>query len=177
MVISPDPSESTVGTLMKDADALIVRTATRITREMIMNAKRLKVISRTGGGLNNVDVDAATEFSVVVCGVKGPQDLYVAEHVVCMMGALAKHFPYLNKQTLEGNWKSRFEYRPLGLAGKRVGLIGLGRIGRIVAELCAKAFSWTRVSEEIVMKPVVQEFFDGHRFLILTPVWTSVIVG
>ena len=80
VVISPDPSDQSVGNLLPEADALIVRTATQITREMIAAASRLKVISRTGGGLNNVDVDAATEFGVVVCGVKGVQDRSVAEH-------------------------------------------------------------------------------------------------
>jgi D-3-phosphoglycerate dehydrogenase / 2-oxoglutarate reductase len=56
------------------------------------------------------------------------------------MGALAKQFFYLDGQTRKGNFKSRFEYKPVGLAGKRVGLIGLGRIGRIVAEMCIHGF-------------------------------------
>lgn len=140
VIISPDPSEESVGRLLKDADALIVRTATQITREMIEGAGQLKVISRTGGGLNNVDVEAATDCNVVVCGVKGPQDRFVAEHAVFLMGALAKAFFYLDGETRRGNFKSRFEYRPVGLAEKRVGLIGLGRIGRIVAEICIKGF-------------------------------------
>jgi len=140
VVVSPDPSDATVGRLLEGADALILRTATRVTREMLQKARRLKVVSRTGGGLNNVDVEAATEHRVVVCGVKGPQDRYVAEHAVMMMGALAKHFSYLDGQTRKGNFRSRFEYRPMGLAGKRVGLIGMGRIGRIVADMCVKAF-------------------------------------
>jgi D-3-phosphoglycerate dehydrogenase len=140
VIVSPDPSNETVGRLIPDAEALILRTATQVTRAMIQKAPRLKVISRTGGGLNNVDVEAATEFNVVVCGVKGPQDRFVAEHATSLMGALAKQFVYLDGQTRKGNFKSRFEYRPVGLAGKRVGLIGLGRIGRIVAEICAQGF-------------------------------------
>ena len=140
IIVSPDPSDATVGRLLQEADGLILRTATRVTREMLQKALRLKVISRTGGGLNNVDVEAATDHRVVVCGVKGPQDRYVAEHAVLMMGTLANHFPYLDAQTRKGHFKSRFEYRPIGLSGKRVGLIGLGRIGRIVADVCIKAF-------------------------------------
>jgi D-3-phosphoglycerate dehydrogenase len=138
VLISPDPSAESVNQLLQDADALIVRTATQVTREMIEGASRLKVISRTGGGLNNVDVEAATDCHVVVCGVKGAQDRSVAEHTVAMMGALAKQFSYLGDETRKGNFRSRYEYRPVNLAGKRVGLIGLGRIGRIVAEICAK---------------------------------------
>ncbi len=140
VVTSPDPSEQSVGNLLPQTDALIVRTATRITREMIAAANRLKVISRTGGGLNNVDVDAATEFGVVVCGVKGVQDRSVAEHAVFMMGALARRFAYLQRQTCSGNFKSRYEYLPESLAGKRLGLIGLGRIGKILAEICIQGF-------------------------------------
>ena len=60
VVVSPDPSEETVARLMQDADALIVRTATQVTAQMIKNSLRLKGISRTGGGLNNVDIDTAT---------------------------------------------------------------------------------------------------------------------
>lgn len=140
VVVSPDPSNDTVGRLITDAEALILRTATQVTRAMIQKAPFLKVISRTGGGLNNVDVEAATEHKVVVCGVKGPQDRFVAEHTISLMGALAKQFFYLDGQTRKGNFKSRFEYKPAGLAEKRVGLIGLGRIGRIVAEMCTHGF-------------------------------------
>ena len=140
IVVSPDTSEVTVGRLLEEADALILRTATRVTREMIEKAPRLRAISRTGGGLNNVDVEAATDHRVVVCGVKGPQDRYVAEHAVAMMGSLAKHLSYLDAQTRKGNFRSRFEYRAIGLAGRQVGIVGLGRIGRIVADICAKAF-------------------------------------
>ena len=136
IMISPDPSGESVGQLLRKAHGLIVRTATKVTRSMIESAPHLEVISRTGGGLDNVDVEAATECNVVVCGVKGPQDRFVAEHAVTLMMALAKQIFYLNKEVRKGNFKSRSEYRPMGLVGKRVGLMGLGRIGRIVAEMC-----------------------------------------
>jgi D-3-phosphoglycerate dehydrogenase len=137
IIISPDPSAATVGRLMRDADGLILRTATTITADMIAAAPSLKVISRTGGGLNNVDIDAATAHGVVVAGVKGPQDRYVAEHTIALMMSLSKQLPYLDASTRRGNFKSRFEYKPMGLDGKRLGLIGLGRIGKIVASVAA----------------------------------------
>lgn len=141
VIVSPDPSEQSVGRLIQDADALIVRTATQVTRNMIEGAGHLKVISRTGGGLDNVDIKAATDCNVVVCGVKGPQDRFVAEHTIALITGLAKQLHYLDRETRRGNFKSRFEYRPVGLAGKRAGLIGLGRIGRIVAEMCVHGLS------------------------------------
>jgi D-3-phosphoglycerate dehydrogenase len=136
IVMSPDPSGESVGQLLKEVQGLIVRTATKVSRSMIESAPRLEVISRTGGGLDNVDIEAATGHSVVVCGVKGPQDRFVAEHAVSLIMALAKQIFYLDKEVRKGNFKSRYDYRPMGLAGKRVGVMGLGRIGRIVAEMC-----------------------------------------
>ncbi|MEJ2730069.1 MAG: hydroxyacid dehydrogenase [Deltaproteobacteria bacterium] len=140
VIICPEPTEEVIGSLISDADALIIRTAGKVTREMMKQAGQLKVVSRTGGGLNNVDIEAATDYNIVVCGVKGPQDRLVAEHTVALMGALAKQFFYLDAQVRKGNFASRKEYRPTGLSGKRIGLIGLGRIGRIVGDICARAF-------------------------------------
>ncbi|OEU44310.1 MAG: hypothetical protein BBJ60_10520 [Desulfobacterales bacterium S7086C20] len=160
VVISPDPSEQSVGQLLQDADGLILRTATQVTRKMIEDAAHLKVISRTGGGLNNVDIEAATDCNVVVCGVKGPQDRFVAEHTIAFMGALAKQFFYLDNETRRGSFKSRFEYRPVGLAGKRVGLIGLGRIGRIVAEISIKGFGMEVWAYDPYIEPKAVEGTD-----------------
>jgi D-3-phosphoglycerate dehydrogenase len=179
VTISPEPTEEAIASLIADVDALIIRTAGRVTRETIQKAERLKVISRTGGGLNNVDVEAATEYDIVVCGVKGPQDRLVAEHTVSLMGALAKQFFYLDAQVRKGNFESRKEYRPEGLTGKRVGLIGLGRIGRLVAEICTKAFRmevWaydpfvtaeTLASDDIVLKKDMTEVIRAADFLSL----------
>ena len=179
VVVSPDPSEQSVGNLLPGADALIVRTATRITRQMLASADRLKVISRTGGGLNNVDVDAATDFGVVVCGVKGVQDRSVAEHAVFMMGALARRFYYLHQQTCLGNFKSRYEYVPESLNGKRLGLIGLGRIGQILAAICTQGFCmevWgydpyldaaDLKHTKILLKREIADIFDSADFVSL----------
>lgn len=179
VTISPEPTEEAIANLIADADALIIRTAGKVTRQTIQRAERLKVISRTGGGLNNVDVEAATECDIVVCGVKGPQDRLVAEHSVFLMGALAKQFFYLDAQVRKGNFLSRKEYRPQGLSGKRVGLIGLGRIGRLVAEICTRAFRmevWaydpfvtaeTLASDDVVLKKDMTEVVRTADFLSL----------
>ena len=179
VTISPEPTEEAIADLIADADALIIRTAGKVTRQTIQRAERLKVISRTGGGLNNVDVEAATEYDIVVCGVKGPQDRLVAEHSVFLMGALAKQFFYLDAQVRKGNFLSRKEYRPQGLSGKRVGLIGLGRIGRLVAEICTGAFRmevWaydpfvtaeTLASDDVVLKKDMTEVVRTADFLSL----------
>ena len=179
IVFCPEPTEQAIGRLIKDVDALIIRTAGSVTREIMEGAGRLKVISRTGGGLNNVDIEAATDYNIVVCGVKGPQDRMVAEHTVALMGALAKQFFYLDAQVRKGNFASRKEYRPQGLSGKQVGLIGLGRIGRIVAGICARAFDMqvgaydpyltpqTLASDDIVLKEDMAAVIQAADFLSL----------
>jgi D-3-phosphoglycerate dehydrogenase len=179
VIICPEPTEEAIGSLINDADGLIIRTAGKVTREMIKQAGRLKVISRTGGGLNNIDIEAATDCNIVVCGVKGPQDRMVAEHTLALMGALTKQFFYLDAQVRKGNFASRKEYRPAGLSGKRIGLIGLGRIGRIVADICARAFQmevWaydpfvtpeTLGSEDIVLKDDMAAVIRTADFLSL----------
>jgi D-3-phosphoglycerate dehydrogenase len=179
VIVCPEPSEEAIADRISDVDALIIRTAGRVTREMIQKAGRLKVISRTGGGLNNVDIEAATDYNVVVCGVKGPQDRLVAEHTLALMGALAKQFFYLDAQVRKGNFASRKEYRPTGLSGKRIGLIGIGRIGRIVADICARAFQmevWaydpyvkpeTLGAEDIVLKDDMSAVIRAADFLSL----------
>jgi D-3-phosphoglycerate dehydrogenase len=179
VIVCPEPTQEAIGNLMQDADGLIIRTAGKVTREMIKQAGQLKVISRTGGGLNNVDIEAATEHNIVVCGVKGPQDRMVAEHTLALMGALTKQFFYLDAQVRKGNFASRKEYRPAGMAGKRVGLIGLGRIGRIVAGICSRAFQmevWaydpfvtpeTLGSEDIVLKDDMADVIRTADFLSL----------
>ncbi len=153
ILVSPDPSERSVGQMMKDAHGLIVRTATQVNRTMIEAAARLEVISRTGGGLDNVDIRAATDCHVVVCGVKGPQDRFVAEHALSLITALAKALFYLDREVRRGNFKARFEYRPAGLAGKRLGLIGLGRIGRLVAEMCVQSLGMTVLGFDPYIQP------------------------
>lgn len=179
VIVCPEPTEEAIGNLIHDVDGLIIRTAGKVTRGMIKQAGRLKVISRTGGGLNNIDIEAATDFNIVVCGVKGPQDRMVAEHTLALMGALTKQFFYLDAQIRKGNFASRKEYRPAGLSGKRIGLIGLGRIGRIVADICARAFQmevWaydpfvtpeTLGSEDIVLQDDMAAVIRTADFLSL----------
>jgi len=166
VLISPDPSGETVGHLLRDADALILRTATKVTRAMIAGAPRLKVISRTGGGLNNVDIDAATEFGVVVAGVKGPQDRYVAEHTIALIMAISKQLPYLDEQTRKGNFRSRFEYKPMGLEGKILGLVGFGRIGKIVAAV-AQVLGMEVLAYDPYLKP--GQLQDSNVRLVESP--------
>lgn len=140
IIIAPDPSQSTISTLIKDVHAVILRTTSKITREMILSAPHLEVISRTGAGVDNVDVQTASECGVIVCNLPGLNRISVAEHTVSLILAVAKALPFLNGEVRKANWKSRNEYRPVELHQKVLGVIGFGKIGSSVATIMSRGF-------------------------------------
>ncbi|MCB2052706.1 MAG: phosphoglycerate dehydrogenase [Geminicoccaceae bacterium] len=114
-------------------DGLAIRSATKVTSEVIERASNLKVVGRAGIGVDNVDIDAATAAGVVVMNTPFGNSVTTAEHAIGMMMALARQLPAADRSTRAGKWeKSRF----LGteITGKVLGLIGCGNIGSIVAD-------------------------------------------
>jgi D-3-phosphoglycerate dehydrogenase len=121
------------------ADALIVRSATRVSADLLEAAPRLRVIGRAGVGVDNVDQEAATARGIVVMNTPGGNTVSAAEHTLALLLSLAKHIPQASASMKAGKWeKSRF--RSVELAGKTLGVIGLGRIGTEVAKR-ARAFN------------------------------------
>ncbi len=119
--------------------ALVVRSQTRVTGELLAEATCLQVIGRAGSGLDNIDLDAAVRHSVLVVNAPRGSAVAVAEQTMALLLALARHIPVANRSTKAGRWdKSRL----LGveLHGKVLGIIGLGRVGKEVARL-AQALS------------------------------------
>jgi D-3-phosphoglycerate dehydrogenase len=120
------------------ASALIVRSATQVTAALFAAAPSLKVVGRAGVGVDNVDVDAATTRGVVVMNTPGGNAVSAAEHTLSMLLSLLKHIPQAAASMREGRWeKGRF--LSTELAGKVLGIVGLGRIGSEVAKR-ARAF-------------------------------------
>jgi D-3-phosphoglycerate dehydrogenase len=123
----------------RTADALIVRSATRVTADLLAASPRLKVIGRAGVGVDNVDTEAATSRGIVVMNTPGGNAISAAEHTLSMLLSLVKNVPQATASMKEGKWeKGRF--LSTELAGKTLGVIGLGRIGSEVARR-AKAFN------------------------------------
>lgn len=120
-----------------DADAFLVRTAP-YTREMMENCKKLKVIGRHGVGVDNIDLGAATELGIQVTNAPTSNALSVAEHTIGFITALAFHITIMDKNAREGRWAQRNVLKCIELDGKVLGLVGLGRIGRMVAEKASK---------------------------------------
>ena len=129
VVIDTDsPLEEIVG----DYDALIVRSATKVTADIVERATNLKVIGRAGVGVDNVDVDAATRRGIVVANAPESNVVSAAEHAVGLLLALARNIPQAHAALVAGRWE-RSKWGGVELADKVLGVLGFGRIGRQVA--------------------------------------------
>ncbi|MCA8934134.1 MAG: phosphoglycerate dehydrogenase, partial [Rhodospirillaceae bacterium] len=127
--LKPDELIAAIG----DYDGLAIRSATKVTADVIAAAKQLKVIGRAGIGVDNVDVPAATAKGIVVMNTPFGNSITTAEHAIAMMMALARQIPEADASTQAGKWeKSRFV--GVELFGKTLGVIGCGNIGSIVAD-------------------------------------------
>jgi len=116
-----------------DVDALVVRSATKITRPIVEAAQALRVIGRAGIGVDNIDVEAATERGVVVMNTPRGNAMTTAELAIALLLSLARHIPRAERTVRAGSWKKK-GLVGTEISGKTLGVIGLGRIGRIVAE-------------------------------------------
>jgi D-3-phosphoglycerate dehydrogenase / 2-oxoglutarate reductase len=122
------PLEGRIG----DYDAIVIRSATKLTAELLDQADRLKVIGRAGVGVDNVDVDAATRRGIIVANAPESTVVSAAEHAVGLLVALARHIPQAHAALKEGRWE-RSSYGGIELQGKTLGVLGFGRIGQQVA--------------------------------------------
>src|SRR5579862_9473944 len=130
--LKPGLSPTELRAIIAPYDGLAVRSATKVTRELLDVATNLKVVGRAGIGVDNVDVRSATARGVVVMNTPHGNTITTAEHAIAMMFALARQIPQADASTRAGKWeKNRF----LGveLTGKTLGVIGCGNIGSIVA--------------------------------------------
>ncbi|HJM98863.1 MAG TPA: hydroxyacid dehydrogenase, partial [Acidimicrobiales bacterium] len=118
---------------IQGAHAIIIRSATKITKEVIAQGKDLVVIGRAGIGLDNVDVAAATEQGIMVVNAPKSNILSAAEHTMALLLAQARNIPPANEALRNGRWE-RNKWTGVELADKTLGIIGLGRIGKLVAQ-------------------------------------------
>ena len=117
-------------------DGLAVRSATKVTADILAAANGLKVIGRAGIGVDNVDLGAATARGIVVMNTPFGNSITTAEHALAMMLALARQIPQANVSTHAGKWE-KSKFMGVELAGKTLGIVGCGNIGGVVAELPA----------------------------------------
>lgn len=127
--LSPDKLKGVVG----EYDALVIRSATKVTADIVEAGQNLKVIGRAGIGVDNVDVPAATKRGIVVMNTPGGNTVTTAEHALALMMSLVRCIPQATMSMKQGQWeKKAFEGHEL--CGKSLGVVGLGNIGSIVAD-------------------------------------------
>src|SRR3989304_3092214 len=119
--------------VIKNYHALVVRSATKVTAEIIEAADNLKVIGRAGTGVDNIDTAAATKKGIVVMNTPGGNTITTAEHAVAMLVALARKIPQATASMRKGEWEKK-KFEGTEITGKTLGILGVGNIGSVVAE-------------------------------------------
>src|SRR5271170_3029884 len=126
------PAAAALPSELANADALVIRSATKATAALLEKAPKLRVIGRAGVGVDNVDVEAATRRGILVMNTPGGNSISVAEHTLALMLGLARAVPQASASTQSGKWE-KSAFSGTELRGKTLGLVGLGRVGTEVA--------------------------------------------
>jgi D-3-phosphoglycerate dehydrogenase len=151
VVEAPGVSEEELIDKISDADAVLIRSKPKLTKEILKHAKKLKVIGRAGVGVDNIDVDYATKRGIIVVNAPEASTTTVAEHAFGMTLSLARKIPPAVANVKGGKWDKK-KFMGIELRGKTLGVIGIGRIGSRVAEM-GKAFKM----EVIAYDPYISE--------------------
>ena len=136
---------------LSGADALLVRSATQVDAEALGHASQLKVVARAGVGLDNIDVPAATERGVMVVNAPISNIVSAAEHAVALLLAVARRIPAADASLRSGQWR-RSSFSGVEVSGKTVGIVGLGKIGQLVAQRLA-AFGTALIAYDPYVSP------------------------
>jgi phosphoglycerate dehydrogenase-like enzyme len=146
------------------ADALIIRTGGVVDAPLLDQGRDLKVVGRHGVGYDQIDVPAATARGIQVVYTPGANTQSVAEHVFALMIGLSKHFPKMTAELAAGNYHARTSITGREIAGKTLGIIGFGRIGRRVGEIAHRGFGMRVLYHDIVGAPEeVEAACAAHR--------------
>ena len=156
---------------LKGADVLVVRSATKVNKEVIDSAQNLKIIARAGVGLDNIDVEYAESKGVRVINAPGASTNAVAEHTIGLMLSVFRHIPFAHSSMKSGKWeKKRFMGREL--SGKTLGIIGFGHIGSTVAKK-AKCLGMNVLAYDVRKKESdLVQFVDLDKLLSTSDVVT-----
>ncbi|MCP4363541.1 MAG: hypothetical protein GY796_36545 [Chloroflexi bacterium] len=134
--IAPRPSQDEFRAIVGQYDGIVVRSSVKVDASILTAAKpRVKVVVRAGVGVDNVDISAATENGILIVNTPDAITVTTGEHTIGLLLALARHIPQAYVSMRNGAW-DRKKYTGVELAGKTIGLVGLGRIGLYVAKIC-----------------------------------------
>jgi D-3-phosphoglycerate dehydrogenase / 2-oxoglutarate reductase len=180
-VILADSTVETIKKMVADVEGIILRTNIEVTREIIEAAPCLKIISRSGAGVDNVDVAAATEKGILVCHAPGVNSISVAEHALALMMAMAKQLKVVDQAVHKDNWKIRYASKAEDLDGKTLGLVGLGNIGSLLAQKCRLAFNmkiiaydpYVKEAEGVELYSSLDQLFSQSDFISIHVPYTK----
>jgi len=133
---NPEISSEELISIIKNYNALLVRSATQVTRKVIEAAENLELIGRAGAGVDNIDIDAANRNGVLVMNTPGGNTVSAAEHTFAMIMSLCRNIPQANQSMKEGKWEKK-KFSGTELSSKTLGVVGLGKIGKEVAQRAA----------------------------------------
>ena len=184
VVFSEEGNMDEFMSLLKDATAVVLGSTIKFTSELMDTGKNLKVISRTGAGVDNVDIDSATIRKILVLHTPEANSLTVAEHTVTLIASIAKQLLFLDSELRKGNFKkSRRLNLPVDIDNKVLGLIGCGKIGKLVAKKCISAFNMQVIGydpyitnsniEGIKLYGKIEEVFKNADFISLHVPYTE----
>lgn len=147
----------------KETDGIVIRSNGRVTRKVIESAPRLKVIGRHGVGVENIDVQTATERGIWVVNTPDANDLSVAEHFFGLALMLSKMLMKGEKALKKGQWEARYQYIGRELHGKTLGIIGFGRIGKAIGRMGYRGFDMKILYYDVVRYEVVESEINAVK--------------
>lgn len=156
--------------VLPESAALIVRSRTKVTADLLEHADNLRLVARAGIGVDNIDVSAATERGILVINAPQGNVRSTAEHTVALLFALARRVTAADRAVREGRWKAGYEGTQL--AGKRLGVIGVGKVGRQVASMAA-ALGMEVVAHDPYLNPQAWEVLGLRDVPLQTLLTTS----
>lgn len=149
--IADNLEENAILQIIKDVDAIVIRANGKVSRKIMEAAPRLKVVARHGTGVEAIDLKAAAELGITVVNTPEANVESVAEQCLGMMIVLAKRILEADKALRHGDWDARYKLVGEELLGKTLGVIGMGRIGYRLAELCHTAFNMSIIYYDILV--------------------------
>jgi D-3-phosphoglycerate dehydrogenase len=152
IIFPPAATEEALLEVVPAAEGIVFRTKGHLSRKLMEAAPNLKVIGRHGVGLDNVDVEAATELGIWVVSTPEANSQSVAELVLLLALSLARHVPQTVRALKEHRWDDRNQYVGHEILGKTIGIVGLGRVGSTIARIWHRAFGCPVIFRDIVPK-------------------------
>lgn len=163
LIYAPSLDEDKLIEQVADVDALVIRANGAVSARLMDAAPRLKVIGRHGIGLDAIDLQAAKQRGIVVCNTPVANVESVAEQAVGFMIAASKQIVRADKAIRQNRWEARYEYIGQELRGRTLGMIGMGRIGARVAEICNLAFAMPVLYYDLISYPELEKNINAKK--------------